>query len=50
MNQYKAGTANYIVVVTAQAVALSAENNAITLRLRRLNATVALITALGGGW
>ncbi len=50
MNQYKAGTVSYINVTTAQAAALGAESNAINLRLRRLNATVALITALGGGW
>lgn len=50
LNQYKAGTVSYINVTTAQAASLAAENNAINLRSRRLNATVALITALGGGW
>jgi len=50
MNQYVAGTVSYINVTTAQAAALSAESNAIVLQSRRLNAVVALITALGGGW
>lgn len=49
-NQYEAGTLSYINVATAQATALNAERSAIDLRSRRLNATVALIKALGGGW
>lgn len=49
-NQYEAGTLTYINVATAQATALAAERNAIDLRARRLNATVSLIKALGGGW
>ena len=50
LNQYQAGTLNYINVATAQAAALAAERNAIDVQSRRLNATVALIKALGGGW
>lgn len=49
-NQYEAGTLSYINVTTAQAAALNAERSAIDLRSRRLNATVALVKALGGGW
>lgn len=49
-NQYEAGTLSYINVTTAQAAALNAEVSAINIRSRRLNATVALIKALGGGW
>lgn len=49
-NQYEAGTLSYITVATAQATALNAERSAIDLRSRRLNATVALVKALGGGW
>jgi NodT family efflux transporter outer membrane factor (OMF) lipoprotein len=49
-NQYEAGTLSYINVITAQGTALNAERSAIDLRSRRLNATVALIKALGGGW
>jgi NodT family efflux transporter outer membrane factor (OMF) lipoprotein len=50
LNQYKAGTVSYINVTTAQAASLAAEVNAINVQARRLNATVALIAALGGGW
>ncbi len=50
MNQYEAGTLSFLNVVTAQASALSAERAAIDLRVRRLNATVALVKALGGAW
>jgi NodT family efflux transporter outer membrane factor (OMF) lipoprotein len=49
-NQYDAGTLSYINVITAQAAALNAERSAIDLRSRRLNSTVALVKALGGGW
>ena len=49
-NQYEAGTLSYINVTTAQAAALNAERSAIDIRSRRLNATVALVKALGGGW
>lgn len=49
-NQYTAGTLSYINVATAQATALNAERSAIDIHARRLNATVALIKALGGGW
>ena len=49
-NQYEAGTLSYLNVSVAQAAALTAERNAIDLRLRRLNATAALIKALGGEW
>ncbi len=49
-NQYAAGTLSYINVATAQATAQAAERTAIDLRVRRLNATIALIKALGGEW
>ena len=49
-NQYETGTLSYLNVITTQAVALNAESSSINLRSRRLNATVALIKALGGGW
>jgi NodT family efflux transporter outer membrane factor (OMF) lipoprotein len=48
--QYKAGTINYLSVITAQATALSAERTAVSLLTRRMVASVALIQALGGGW
>ena len=48
--QYRAGTANYLTVITAQATLLNAEVTAVNLLTRRLNASVLLIEALGGGW
>jgi outer membrane protein TolC len=50
LQQYKAGTVTYLNVVTAQATALINERTAVSLRSRRLLATVALVRALGGGW
>ena len=48
--QYRAGTAIYLTVITAQATALSAERNAVDLLTRRFVASVSLVQALGGGW
>jgi len=48
--QYKAGTVNYLQVITAQAAALAAERNAVDLLARRMVSDVLLIQALGGGW
>lgn len=50
LNQYKAGTVSYLNVAVAQAAALTAERSALDLQARRLNAAVALVKALGGGW
>src|SRR3984893_9002458 len=50
LNQYRAGTANYLAVVIVQATALANERAALTILGRRLSASVALIQALGGGW
>jgi NodT family efflux transporter outer membrane factor (OMF) lipoprotein len=49
-NQYKAGTATYIVVVVLQAAELNNERAALAILGRRLTASVGLIKALGGGW
>lgn len=49
-NQYKAGVVGYVNVINAQASLLASERNAVSLQNRRLNATVALVKALGGGW
>lgn len=50
MNRYKAGTVNYLNVVTAQTTALTNERTELSITNARLMATVKLIAALGGGW
>jgi len=50
LNQYKAGTVPYSSVITAQTTRLAAEETALTVLSSRLQASVALIQALGGGW
>jgi outer membrane protein TolC len=50
LNQYKAGTVNYLNVVVAQATALANQRTAVDLLGRRVSASVQLVTALGGGW
>ncbi len=49
-NQYKAGTVDYLTVITAQATALSDQITAVNIRTRRMTTSVLLIEALGGGW
>ncbi len=49
-NQYKAGTQDYLQVITAQTIALNNEVTAVNLRTRRMTTSVLLIEALGGGW
>lgn len=48
--EYRAGTVNYLTVITSQATLLNAQASEVTLRTRRLTASVLLIEALGGGW
>jgi len=50
LNQYKAGTVPYSSVITAQTTRLASEQAALTVFIDRLNASVILIEALGGGW
>lgn len=50
INQYKAGTVNYLNVVTVQTAWLANERAAVSIRGRRLTAVVTLIKALGGEW
>jgi NodT family efflux transporter outer membrane factor (OMF) lipoprotein len=49
-NQYKAGIISYLNVIVAQTAALSNERTAINILGNRLNGSVLLIKALGGGW
>jgi NodT family efflux transporter outer membrane factor (OMF) lipoprotein len=49
-NQYRAGTVSFLNVVIAQAAQLNEERQTMTLLGRRLDAQVALIRSLGGGW
>ena len=50
LNQYKAGTVNYLNVVVIQAATLANQTTAANILGRRMVASVQLITALGGGW
>jgi NodT family efflux transporter outer membrane factor (OMF) lipoprotein len=50
LNQYKAGTVPYSSVITAQTTQFTSEETALTVLSSRLQASVALIEALGGGW
>jgi NodT family efflux transporter outer membrane factor (OMF) lipoprotein len=50
LNQYKAGTVPYSSVITAQTARLSAEQTALAVLSSRLQGSVALIEAVGGGW
>ena len=50
LNQYRAGQVNYTTVITAQAQALSASQSVLTVLQDRLQASVGLVEALGGGW
>ncbi len=50
VNQYKAGTADYTTVVTAQATRLNAEITALGIQRDRLTDSVDLVSGLGGGF
>jgi NodT family efflux transporter outer membrane factor (OMF) lipoprotein len=49
-NRYKGGLVTYFEVITAQSIALSNERAAVDILTRRMNSSVLLIKALGGGW
>ena len=49
-NRYIGGLDTYLQVVTAQQTALTNERNDIDILRRRMDASVLLIKALGGGW
>jgi len=50
INQYKAGTVNFLNVVVAQTTALANQRTAMNLLGQRLVASAQLIANLGGGW
>jgi len=50
LNRYKGGLVTYFEVITAQNIALGDERTAVDILTRRMNASVLLIEALGGGW
>ena len=49
-NRYKGGVDTYLQVITAETVELANERNAIDIARRRMDASVLLVKALGGGW
>jgi NodT family efflux transporter outer membrane factor (OMF) lipoprotein len=48
--RYAAGVADYLEVASTHTAALDAQRSALAARVRRMNAAVALVRALGGGW
>jgi len=50
LDQYKAGTVPYSSVIAAQTTTFSSEQTALMVLSDRLQASVTLISALGGGW
>jgi NodT family efflux transporter outer membrane factor (OMF) lipoprotein len=50
LNQYRAGTADFTTVITAQTARLNAESTALSVLNQRLAASVNFVVALGGGW
>jgi NodT family efflux transporter outer membrane factor (OMF) lipoprotein len=50
INRYQGGVDNYLQVITAQTIALTNERNEIDIQRRRMDASVLLIKAIGGGW
>lgn len=49
-NRYVGGVDNYLQVITAQTIYLSNERNDIDIQRRRMDASVLLVKAVGGGW
>jgi NodT family efflux transporter outer membrane factor (OMF) lipoprotein len=50
LNRYKGGLVTYLEVVSAQSIALQNESTEVDILRRRMDASVFLIKALGGGW
>jgi NodT family efflux transporter outer membrane factor (OMF) lipoprotein len=49
-NRYKGGVDTYLQVITSETIELGNELNAIDILRRRMDASVLLVKALGGGW
>jgi NodT family efflux transporter outer membrane factor (OMF) lipoprotein len=49
-NRYVGGVDNYLQVITAQTVLLTNQRNDIDIERRRMDASVLLVKAVGGGW
>ena len=49
-NRYEGGVDNYLQVITAQTTALANQRNDIDIQRRRMDASVLLVKAIGGGW
>ena len=49
-NRYKGGVDTYLQVITAQTVTLSNDRNQVDILRRRMDASVLLVKAVGGGW
>jgi NodT family efflux transporter outer membrane factor (OMF) lipoprotein len=49
-NRYQGGVDNYLQVITAQTVLLTNQRNDIDIERRRMDASVLLVKAVGGGW
>jgi NodT family efflux transporter outer membrane factor (OMF) lipoprotein len=49
-NRYVGGVDNYLQVITAQTIYLADERNDIDIQRRRMDASVLLVKAVGGGW
>jgi NodT family efflux transporter outer membrane factor (OMF) lipoprotein len=50
LNRYKGGLVTYLEVITAQSIALTNQRTEADLLRRRMDSTVRLMRAVGGGW
>ncbi len=50
LNRYKGGLVTYLEVITAQSIALTNERTGVDLMRLRMDSSVQLVKALGGGW